>query len=65
MSISELDDWKTKNPNYEVLCGAPMIHSGAGLGLKSLQTDEGFRDTIREIDKRSPNNTLRQSGVKF
>ena len=65
MFISELDDWKSKNPNWEVLCGAPLIHSGAGLGLKSLQSDEGFRDKLREIDKHNPRNTLNQQGVKF
>jgi hypothetical protein len=65
MNISELDEWKESNPEWEVLCGAPLIHSGAGLGLKSLQSDDGFRDKLREIDKRSPGNTLDRQGVKF
>lgn len=65
LSISELDKWEKDNPDWEVLCGAPGIHSGGGLGLKSLQSDEGFRDKLREIHKHSPNNTLAKQGVKF
>lgn len=65
MSISEMEKWQKKHSQWEILCGSPIIHTGRGLGLKSMQTDEGFRDKLREIDKHSPNNTLRQSNVKF
>jgi hypothetical protein len=65
MSISEMLEWEKAHPNYEVLCGSPLIHSGGGLGnLKSTKPDEGFKDKIREIAKKSPGNTL-GNYVKF
>ena len=65
LNMSELDEWEKNNPQWTVLCGAPGIHSGGGLGLKSMRGDEAFRDRLREIDKRSPRNTLDKQGVKF
>lgn len=64
MSISEMEEWQKKNPKWEIACGAPLIHTGGSLGLKSMRNDESFRDAIREIDKKSPRNTLRDY-VKF
>ena len=57
--MSEVDEWKTKNPRWEIIIGAPLIHSGGGLGLKSARTDEHFKDKLREIDKQHPRNTLK------
>lgn len=58
MSISEMEEYEKQHPEEEVMCGAPLLHSGGDLGLKSARTDEAFKDKLREIDKRSPGNTL-------
>lgn len=59
MGISEMLEYEKEHPNEEVMCGAPLIHSGAGLGvIKSVAPDEGFKDKLREIAKRNPGNTL-------
>lgn len=59
MSISEMLKYEKDHPNEEVLCGAPLIHSGTGLGvIKSAKADEGFKDKLREIAKRNPGNTM-------
>lgn len=65
MPISELDEWERSNPKWEVMPGKPLIHSGNDLGLKSIRTDETFRDKLRELDKKNPGNTLRNYNVKF
>lgn len=59
LSISEVDQWEKDNPAWEIVIGAPGIHSGGGLGLRSMQSNEGFKDRVREIDKSFPGNTLK------
>ncbi len=59
ISMAEVDIWENDNPEWEIVIGKPLIHSGTGLGLKSARTDETFKDKLREIDKKSPRNTLR------
>lgn len=59
MSISEMEEWRKSHLHWEILCGAPLIHSGAGLGLKSMRGDEVFKDKLRQIDKKNPGNNLR------
>ena len=63
--ISEVDQWEKDNPNWEIVIGAPLVHTGGGLGLKSMRTDESFRSRLKQIDKAFPGNTLRKSGAKF
>jgi len=58
MWINEMEDYQKEHPNEEVLCGAPGIHSGIGLGLKSGRNDETFKEKLRQIDKAHPGNTL-------
>ena len=60
LPMSEVDEWKKKNPTLEIVIGAPSIHSGTGLGLKSMKTDETFKNKIKQIDKTFKGNTLRQ-----
>ena len=62
--ISEVDQWEAGNQDWEIVIGAPLIHSGIGLGLKSAQTEEVFRDKVRETAKKNPRNTL-NNYVKF
>lgn len=46
MSISALDDYLKENPHIQQLVnGAPLIHSGRGMG----KPDQGFRDILKEI----------------
>ncbi len=58
MGIAEMEVYEKEHPNEEVLCGAPMLHTGAGLGLKSSRTDDSFKETLKQIDKANPGNTL-------
>jgi hypothetical protein len=58
MSISEMEEWKKQHPNHEVLCGAPLIHPGGGLGLNIQKNDENFTSRIKQIKKNFPGNTL-------
>jgi len=46
MSISALDQYLKDNPNItQLVNGAPLIHSGRGLG----KPDQGFRDLLKNI----------------
>lgn len=48
MSISALETYLEKNPNVtQLVNGAPMIHSGRGMG----KPDQGFRDLLKNIKK--------------
>lgn len=48
MSISELDAYLQENPHLtQLVNGAPMIHSGRGMG----KPDQGFRDLLKHIKK--------------
>lgn len=58
MSMTEMEQWEKDNTGWEVLCGAPLIHPGGDLGLKSARPDSGFTDKIKEIKKNNPNNTI-------
>jgi hypothetical protein len=58
MTISEMEQWEKDNPSWEVLCGAPLLHSGGDLGLSSARSDSAFNDKIKEIKKRNPRNTI-------
>lgn len=59
MPISETDKWAKKHPDLEISIGAPAIHSGAGLGLKSMRNDESFKENLKAIDQANPGNTLK------
>lgn len=48
MSISELDAYLQENPHItQLVNGAPMIHSGRGMG----KPDQGFRDLLKHMKK--------------
>ena len=48
MSISALDKYLEENQNIvQLVNGAPLIHSGRGLG----KPDSGFRDLLKTIKK--------------
>jgi len=48
MSISALETYLEENPHItQLVNGAPMIHSGRGIG----KPDQGFRDLLKHIKK--------------
>jgi hypothetical protein len=48
MSISALEQYLKDNPNItQLVNGAPLIHSGRGLG----KPDQGFRDLLKDMKK--------------
>lgn len=47
MTMAEMDQYEKDNPQMEIMCGAPLIHSGTGL----KKPDQGFRDVLRTIKK--------------
>ena len=48
MKISELDDFKSKNPHLQqFLTGAPALSSDGGGG--GLKIDNGFNDVLKKI----------------
>ena len=65
MTISEMEIYEKEHPEMEVLCGKPLLHTGGGLNLRSSRTDDTFKDKLRQIDKATPGNTLRNFDVKF
>ena len=48
LTIKEMEHWLEKNPEWDVVPAAPLIHSGRGLG----KPDQGFRDVLREIKRK-------------
>lgn len=49
MSISALDQYLKDNPNVtQLVSGAPLIHSGRGLG----KPDQGFRDLLKDMKRK-------------
>ena len=62
MSISALDDFLKENPNLtQLVYGAPLIHSGRGLG----KPDNGFRDLLKTIKKGNSKGLTRSTVNKF
>lgn len=52
MPISSYDGFLAENPNlHPRISGAPLIHSGRGLG-GGLRIDDGFNDVLKEIKKK-------------
>lgn len=48
MRISELDEFKLKNPHLQqLIVGAPSIGDSYRLGLK--KPDDGFRDVLKNV----------------
>ena len=48
MSISSMVEYLEKNPHItQLVNGAPLIHSGRGMG----KPDQGFRDLLKDIKK--------------
>jgi hypothetical protein len=48
MSISALEQYLKDNPHVtQLVHGAPLIHSGRGLG----KPDQGFRDLLKSMKK--------------
>ena len=49
MSISALDIYLQENPNLtQLMNGAPLIHSGRGMG----KPDNGFRNLLKDMKKK-------------
>jgi hypothetical protein len=49
MSISALSQFLEENPHItQLVNGAPLIHSGRGLG----KPDQGFRDLLKDMKKK-------------
>jgi|TARA_R110002074_G_scaffold45826_3_gene118371 hypothetical protein len=51
MSMSELDTYKTQNPNHKQVPSAPAIVGGVG-GI-GRHSDDGWKDTLKSIKKAS------------
>ena len=52
MPISELDDYKARNPHLnQIISRAPAIADPTRLGLK--KPDSGFRDVLKRIKRAS------------
>ena len=54
MSISEMESFLKIHPELEAACGAP----GIGYNFHRIKPDEGFRDRLREMQKKHPGNTI-------
>jgi hypothetical protein len=51
MSMSDLDTYKTQNPNHKQVPSAPAIVGGVG-GI-GRHSDDGWKDTLKSIKKAS------------
>lgn len=50
MTISSMEEYLKSNPHItQLVNGAPLIHSGRGMG----KPDQGFRDLLKEIKKKN------------
>jgi len=54
MSISEMLQWEKDNPNFEVLCGSPII----GYNVYEVKPTGALKEQIAEIRKKVPGNNL-------
>jgi len=50
MTIADKEVFLKENPHITQIPGAPLIHSGRGLG-GGLKIDNGFNDVLKEIKK--------------
>jgi hypothetical protein len=53
MTIREMEEYVRKNPDWEILCGAPLIHSGF------MKTSSGWKDVLKTIKKSHPGSTIK------
>jgi hypothetical protein len=58
MTISEMERWLKRNPEWDVLPAAPMIHSGAGL----RKPEAGFRDILKRIKSKHIRSNINTEG---
>lgn len=62
MTISALDEYLKSNQNItQLVNGAPLIHSGRGLG----KPDNGFRDLLKDIKRRNSRGITRSTVNTF
>lgn len=54
MTISEMEQFEKDNPQEEVMCGTPLIHSGRGMG----KPPDSFRDILRNVKKKHRRSTV-------
>jgi hypothetical protein len=62
MSISALEQYLKDNPNVtQLVNGAPLIHSGRGLG----KPDAGFRDVLKKVKRENSRGISRSTVNTF
>lgn len=62
MKISELDEYKAANPHLtQLVNGCPTLHSGRGM----QKPEQGFRDLLKDIKKRSNRGITRSTIETF
>ncbi len=54
MTVSEMAQWEKDNPNWEVMCGAPII----GYNVYTVKPTGHLKEQIAEIRKKIPGNNL-------
>ena len=53
-TISEMEQWEKDNPDWEVMCGAPI----PGYNLYNVRPTGHLREQIAEMKKKIPGNNL-------
>ena len=57
MTLAEMEQWEKDNPEWEILCGAPLIHTGFMTGESK---SDGWNDVLKKVKKGSGrNNTIK------
>lgn len=56
MKISELDDFKNKNPDLEVVVSATPLGDPVRLGVR--KPDGGFKEVLQKIHSKTPGSRL-------
>lgn len=54
MSISEMEKFKKKNPDWECMCGAPVM----GYSILVRKPDLNFRDLLKNMKKKNIRSTI-------
>ena len=52
-TIAEMEQLQKDNPNIDVLCGSPLIHSGF------MKISNSFRDVLKTVKKSHPRSTIK------
>ncbi len=55
-TIAEMLQWEIDNPEWEVLPGKPLIHTGFAVGESK---SDGWKDVLKQVKKNHPKSNIK------